>query len=98
MPQVVVKLWPGKSEHQKVQLAEEIAKAVMTVLQYEEESVSVAIEEVKPEDWAEKVYKPDIQNKWETLDNRKRRSGAALSDGLDAGLTINEIRLYFAGV
>jgi 4-oxalocrotonate tautomerase len=67
MPHVVVKLWPGKSEPQKSQLAEEIAKAVMAVLQYGEESVSVAIEEVKPEDWAEKVYKPDIQNKRETL-------------------------------
>lgn len=67
MPHVVVKLWPGKSEQQKVQLTEEIAKAVMSVLQYGEESVSVGIEEVKPEDWAEKVYKPDIQDKWETL-------------------------------
>jgi len=62
-----VKLWPGKSGEQKSQLAEEIAKAVMTVLQYGEESVSVAIEEVKPEDWAEKVYKPDIKSKWEKL-------------------------------
>ena len=67
MPHVVVKLWPGKSEQRKVQLAEEIAKDVMSVLQYGEESVSVAIEEVKPEDWAEKVYEPDIQNKWGTL-------------------------------
>ena len=25
-----------------------------------DESVSVAIEDVKPGDWAEKVYKPDI--------------------------------------
>ena len=39
----------------------------MNVLNYGEELVSVAIEEVKPEDWAEKVYKPDIQNKWEEL-------------------------------
>ena len=34
----------------------------MDVLNYGEESASVAIEEVKPEDWAEKVYKPDILN------------------------------------
>jgi 4-oxalocrotonate tautomerase len=67
MPHVIVKLWPGKSEQQKSQLAEAIANAVMTVLQYGEESVSVAIEEVKPEDWAEKVYKPDIQSKWDKL-------------------------------
>jgi 4-oxalocrotonate tautomerase len=67
MPHVVVKLWPGKSEQQKARLSEAIVKDVINVLNYGEESVSVAIEEVKPEDWAEKVYKPDIQNKWEEL-------------------------------
>jgi 4-oxalocrotonate tautomerase len=60
MPHVIVKLWPGKSEKQKARLAEEIAKDVMDVLNYREESVSVAFEEVSPQDWAEKVYKPDI--------------------------------------
>jgi 4-oxalocrotonate tautomerase len=67
MPHVVVKLWPGKSEKQKIRLAEEIVKDVMTVLHYGEESVSLTIEEVKQEDWKEKVYKPDIQDKWEKL-------------------------------
>ena len=67
MPPVIVKLWPGKSEQQKTRLAEEIAKDVMTILNYGEESVSIAFEEVKSQDWAEKVYKPDIQNKWEKL-------------------------------
>jgi len=60
MPHVIVKPWPGKSEQQKTRLAEEIVKDVMNVLNYGEESVSVAIEEVKSQDWAEKVYKPDI--------------------------------------
>jgi 4-oxalocrotonate tautomerase len=67
MPHVIVKLWPGESERQKARLSEAIVKDVVSVLNYGEESVSVAIEEVKPEDWAEKVYKPDIQNKWEGL-------------------------------
>ena len=67
MPHVIVKLWPGKSEQQKARLSEEIAKDVMKVLNYGEESVSVAMEEVKPEDWVEKVYKPDIQDKWAKL-------------------------------
>jgi 4-oxalocrotonate tautomerase len=67
MPHVIVKLWPGKSEQQKTRLAEEIAKNVMDVLKYGEEAVSVAIEEVKPEEWAEKVYKPDILNNPEKL-------------------------------
>ena len=62
MPHVIVKLWPGKSEQQKTHLAEEIAKDVMTILNYGEASVSVAFEEVKSQDWAEKVYKPDIFN------------------------------------
>jgi 4-oxalocrotonate tautomerase len=39
----------------------------MNVLNYGEESVLVAIEEVKPQDWAERVYKPDIVNNSEKL-------------------------------
>ena len=67
MPHVIVKLWPGPSESQKVRLTEAITKDVMDILDLGEESVSVALEEVKPEDWAEKVYKPDILNKLEKL-------------------------------
>jgi 4-oxalocrotonate tautomerase len=67
MPHVIVKLWPGKSQHQKTRLAEEITKNVMDVLKYGDEAVSVAIEEVNPQDWAEKVYKPDILNNPENL-------------------------------
>jgi 4-oxalocrotonate tautomerase len=67
MPHVIIKLWPGKSEQQKRRLAERITADVMSVLHYGEESVSVAVEEVKPEDWAEKVYKPDIINNQEKL-------------------------------
>ncbi|MBD0373612.1 MAG: tautomerase family protein [Pyrinomonadaceae bacterium] len=70
MPHVIVKLWPGKSEEQKVRLAEEIVRDVTKVLNYGEESVSVAIEEVKPQDWAEKVYQPDIINNSEKLYKR----------------------------
>ncbi len=67
MPHVIVKLWPGKSEAQKSRLAERIAQDVMDVLGYGEESVSVAMEEVEARDWAEKVYKPDIESKPEQL-------------------------------
>jgi 4-oxalocrotonate tautomerase len=62
MPHVVVKLWPGKSEQRKQRLAEKIARDVMEILNYGEESVSVAFEEIDSQDWAEKVYKPDIVN------------------------------------
>lgn len=62
MPHVIVKLWPGKSEQQKKQLAERITQDVMDVLRYGDESVSVAFEEVNSQDWKEKVYEPDILN------------------------------------
>lgn len=66
MPHVIVKLYPGRSEQQKDRLAEEIVKDVVTITNCGEEAVSVAVEEIRPEDWVEKVYKPHI------LDNPER--------------------------
>lgn len=67
MPHVVVKLWPGKSEQQKTELADAIARDVMNVLDYPEEAVSVAFEEVDARDWAERVYRPEIRDKWDQV-------------------------------
>jgi 4-oxalocrotonate tautomerase len=72
MPHVIVKLWPGKTEQQKNRLAEAITKNVLDILHYGEESVSVAMEEVKPQDWAERVYRPDIKP---NLDKLYKKSG-----------------------
>jgi 4-oxalocrotonate tautomerase len=77
MPHVIVKLWPGKSEMQKTRLAEAITKSVEDILHYGDESVSVAIEEVSSRDWAEKVFKPDIQAKWDEL---YKKPGYGLKD------------------
>ena len=60
MPHIIVKLYPGRSEAQKMRLAEAITRNVMEIAQWEEKSVSVAFEEVEPADWPEKVYRPDI--------------------------------------
>jgi len=67
MPHVIVKLWPGKSDAQKAQLTEAIVREVTSILHYGDESVSVVLEEVAPNDWTEQVYKPDILGKWEQL-------------------------------
>ncbi len=67
MPHVIVKLYPGRSEEQKLKLAEEIAKDVVTIAKCDEKSVSVAFEEIEKEDWAKKVYKPDIMDKKDSL-------------------------------
>ena len=67
MPHIIVKLYPGRSAEQKKLLAREIAKKVTEIAVCEEKSVSVAFEEVAPEDWAEMVYRPDIIDNEEKL-------------------------------
>ena len=67
MPHVIVKLYPGRSAQQKKQLAREIVKNVVDIAVCEEKSVSVAFEEVEPDDWAENVYRPDIIDNKENL-------------------------------
>ena len=62
MPHVLVKLYAGRTEQQKTKLAEAITKAVMTTLKLDEDSISVAIEDVAPAHWTEQVYKPDVLN------------------------------------
>jgi 4-oxalocrotonate tautomerase len=48
MAHVIVKLWPGPSEQQKRRLAGQILEGVVTTLKTENDSVSIAIEEVAP--------------------------------------------------
>ncbi len=67
MPHVVVKLWPGKSERQKSELADAIARDVMNVLGASDASVSVAFEEIDSSEWAERVYRPEIRDKWDQV-------------------------------
>jgi 4-oxalocrotonate tautomerase len=62
MPHVIVKLW-----QQKTRLAEAITKDVMNILHYGEESVSVAMEEIKPDEWAEKVYRAELKDNLDKL-------------------------------
>lgn len=67
MPHVTVKLYPGKSEEQKKELAEAITRDVMKAFHYGEESVSVSMEEVPAKDWLVKVYQPEILGKPKNL-------------------------------
>ncbi|ABN51887.1 MAG TPA: 4-oxalocrotonate tautomerase [Hungateiclostridium thermocellum] len=67
MPHVIVKLWPGRTEEQKQELANRIAKDVIETLNAPQTSVSVSIQEVPREKWVDEVYNPDIMDKEETL-------------------------------
>ncbi|WP_137894479.1 tautomerase family protein [Ramlibacter sp. 2FC] len=60
MPHVIIKLWMGRTEKQKNRLAQEVCQAVMNALGSDESSISVAVVDVEPSQWQEKVYKPDI--------------------------------------
>ena len=67
MPHVIVKLYKGRSEDVKMYLAQKIVNDVSTIAGCEEKVVSVAFEEYDPAEWPEKVYKPDILDKQETV-------------------------------
>jgi 4-oxalocrotonate tautomerase len=67
MPHVIIKMYVGKSDEQKAELASAVTKAVMASTGHGEEAVSVSVEDVEPADWTEKVYRPDINSKPELL-------------------------------
>lgn len=67
MPHVVVKMFPGRSEAQKSELAAKITEALVAAAGSREESVSVAIEEVAPEAWMDQVYGPEIAPRLDAL-------------------------------
>lgn len=70
MPHILVKLYPGRTDELKTRLADAIARDVAEIAGCAEKSVSVAIEEVRPEDWAESVYRPEILEAADTLYRR----------------------------
>lgn len=67
MPHVIVKLFPGRTEAQKQLCTEKITQAIIETLNTDENSVSVAFEEIPRELWKETVYQPDIISKENTL-------------------------------
>jgi ribosomal protein S18 acetylase RimI-like enzyme len=91
MPHVIVKLYPGRSDAKKQKLASEIVKSVLKLGGCTKRSISVAFEEVEPDDWAETVYRPDIINNKEKLmirpgynpfQEEAHSAGTAPSEGL----------------
>ena len=70
MPHVIVKLYPGRSQEQKQELADELTKTLMSVLGSKKKAISIGIEDVTPDDWAERVARPDIEAKPDTIYKR----------------------------
>ena len=62
MPHVTVKLWPGRSDDIKKDLAKQIAIDVAKGLNVDIGDVSVAFEEIDKNAWGEQVYKKEIKD------------------------------------
>jgi 4-oxalocrotonate tautomerase len=67
MPHVIIKLQTGRSNQQKLRIAQEVTKTIMATANCSEEAVSVSLEDVEPDDWVDSVYRPDILGKAGTL-------------------------------
>lgn len=67
MPHVTVKMYPGKTDAQKAEMAEAIAAALMASAGTAERAISVSIEDVAQADWEAQVYRPEIVGQPETL-------------------------------
>jgi 4-oxalocrotonate tautomerase len=67
MPHIIAKIYSGRPDAKKQVLAEAIAEQVVAVLKCKSTSVSVAIEDVDPDDWAETVYRPDVLEKQDQI-------------------------------
>ncbi|MBS0245134.1 MAG: tautomerase family protein [Proteobacteria bacterium] len=67
MPHIVVKMFAGRSDEDKQKLAQALTKALIDTLGSSEKSISVGIEDVAPDDWGARVYRPDIAAKLDTI-------------------------------
>jgi len=70
MPHVIIKMYPGRTPEQKNKLAEAITKSVVDIAKTSEEHISIDIQEIAPEDWAETVYENEILPKLDKLQKR----------------------------
>lgn len=67
MPHIEIKLYPGYGEEKKHNFVQSVVAAAVQELGVPERVVSVAIEEVAPEAWAERVYQPLIADRAELV-------------------------------
>jgi len=67
MPHIIIRLYPGRSHEQKQAMAEAVKNAIVTSIGADPKTISIAIEEVDPSQWKEKVYDPEIRAHFDEL-------------------------------
>ncbi|MDO4188178.1 MAG: tautomerase family protein [Lachnospiraceae bacterium] len=60
MPHISVKCYPGRTEEQKIMLAKKITEDVKEIMEAKEETISITIEDVQPQDWDTTVKNVEI--------------------------------------
>lgn len=55
MPHISIKMYPGRTEEVKKELAEKTKEFIMEQMNMEEKYISVSVEEYEKEDWKEEV-------------------------------------------
>ncbi|NOY68420.1 MAG: 4-oxalocrotonate tautomerase [Deltaproteobacteria bacterium] len=63
MPHVSIKMYPGRSEEKKKEMASRITADIVAVAGCSADYVTVAIEEIDQDKWPEEVYRPEIMEK-----------------------------------
>ena len=63
MPHITVKMWPGRTEEQKQQIADALTRELMATAGVTADAVSVIIEDVEPEVWDAEVCKKELAPK-----------------------------------
>lgn len=67
MPHIVVKMYKGRTDEQKNELAKALMETAVKVTGRGAEHFSVAIEDYEPEIWTDEVYDKEIVAKQDTL-------------------------------
>jgi 4-oxalocrotonate tautomerase len=67
MPHIVIKMYPGTSEEDKVKLAQSVTQKVTEFTGKPDMAISVAIVEVEEDIWMNEVYDTEIKPNMDTL-------------------------------
>lgn len=63
MPNITVKMYPGRSEEEKKVLAEKLAETLLEVTGVPEAAVSVVIKDIPPEEWKREMAENDFADR-----------------------------------
>ncbi len=66
MPYIAIKAYP-KDEETKKRVAEKINQVFLEEWGCPPQAISISMEEIKPEEWEEKIVKPEIEPKKEYM-------------------------------